>query len=371
MALAPGQATPAALAVRMAVNPNAPAEPFNPVAAIKSILDAEKAPPAAAPAQPPPAPAAPEPEQPEPAQSEPQPDAPEGEPAPEGDAPAEPNTQTEGAEPASGASELPLEQLEAIELDVTIKGEDGQNVTRKLPVKELREGYMRQADYSRKTAEIARQREGVSEEMRKGVEGERAAYFQTLQTLQETVINTIDTELKDTNWSDLAENNPAEYVRRDNRRKQTERVLSEIQTKQQEIVSQRNAERAQARNTQAARSIEILEGKIPGWNDAHYQKLLKAAVTDYGYKPDEAASWVDHRAFEILHDAFQFRQLKAQKGTTAPVTTKKVVVPPRVVTPGPAAPATAAKVRSEESMKKLQKSGTIQDAAAVIKSRMG
>ena len=80
---------------------------------------------------------------------------------------------------------------------------------------------------------------------------------------------------------------------------------------------------------------------------------------------------MDHRAFEILHDAFQFRQLKGKSATTTPITGKKVIVPPKVVKPGAAAPATAAQVRAGDAMKKLQKSGTVQDAAAVIKSRMG
>lgn len=346
---------------RMVVQPAGPAAPFNPVLSIKAILDAERAPP------PDPATPAPSPE-PELAEA-PQPETPEGDPAPqEPEAPAEPNQQPEGSEPA--ADEIPLERLEAIELEVSVKGEDGKDVVQKLPVKELKQGYMRQADYSRKTAEVARQREAIPEEIRKGVEGERAAYYQTLQTLQETVIGTMDPELKTADWTALSRDDPATYVRLDNRRKEIDRVLSEIQSKQREIIDQRKAERAKARNQQAIQSLEVLEGKIPGWGDAHYQKLMKAAVEHYGYKPDEVADWVDHKAFEVLHDAYQFRQLKA-KAPEAPLVGKKVVVPPKVVRPGAAAPATAAQQRQTKAMEKLQKSGTVQDAAAVIKSRMG
>src|SRR3990167_3656548 len=75
--------------------------------------------------------------------------------------PAEDNKTVEGEDAPADVpmAEIPLDQLEAIALDVKTKGEDGKDVVEKLTVKELREGYMKGKDYSRKTAEVARQRE--------------------------------------------------------------------------------------------------------------------------------------------------------------------------------------------------------------------
>lgn len=314
----------------------------------------------------------------QPAQEAAQEDEPNGETKPPSDAPVEEkapqeNQQVEGSEasPDADTHEIPLDTLEAIPLDVTYKGDDGQDVTEKIPVKELRDGYMRQKDYSRKTAEVARQREAVSEEVRKGVESERAAYFQTLQSLQDVVISSVDAELKNANWSELAANDPATYVRLDNRRKEIDRTLGEIQSKQQEVLQQRKNEQAQVRQQQARKSIETLEQKIPGWNDALYQKLMKAASDTYGYKPDEVGSWVDHRAFEILHDAMQFRQAKAVQANQPPLKDKRVVVVPKVVRPGPAAQNTAAQARDQKAMETLRTRGTVSAAADVIKARLG
>lgn len=304
-----------------------------------------------------------------------EPEAP-AEPAAEPAAPAtteQPN-EVEEATPAPSdakAREIPLDELEAIELEITVKGEDGKDVTSKRTIKELRDGHMMQADYSRKTAELARQRESVSEEVRKGVESERAAYFQTLQTLEDVVIGSIDTELKTANWSELARDDPATYVRLDNRRKELDRTLSEIQTKKQDVIRTREAERAKARDEQALKSWDVLEKKIPAWDSAKYQSLMKAASETYGYKPDEVGSWVDHKAFEVLHDALEYRKLKSQTKPDAPIATKKVVVVPKAVTPGAAQPQNAKQSRESEAMKQLQKRGTVQDAAAVIKARMG
>lgn len=359
----PGQAQPAATERPLSPQSAVMAPGLNPVQKIEALLQTEKpVQPGEKMVQPPPA-NPPIPEKPEESQGEPVT-------APETEQQNQPVEEVEAPADAQ-ATEIPLDQLEAIPLEVTYKGEDGRDVTSKIPVKELREGYMRQQDYSRKTAEVARQREAVSEEIRKGVEGERAAYYQTLQSLQDVVLSSIDTELKTANWSELAANDPATYVRLDNRRKEIDRTLNEIQSKQQEVLRQRETERAQVRNQQARKSVEILESKIPGWNDSLYQKLMKSGIETYGYKPDEIGSWVDHRAFEVLHDATEYRKLKATAKPDAPITTKKVVVAPKVVKPGAAAPATAAQSREAEAMKQLQKRGTVADAAAVIKARMG
>lgn len=287
---------------------------------------------------------------------------------PETEVPAEPNTQVEGEEaPADEQGvEIPIDQLEAIPLEVTIKGENGEDVTVKPTIKELRAGYMRQQDYSRKTAEVARQRNEVETKIRQGTESERAAFATQLQQLQAIVIESVAPELKDVNWNNLAANDPAEYVRLRNRSDQITNVLNGIQSKQAELTNKQKAEVAQANKAAASKAVETLERDIPNWSDSLYQTLLQTGVKDYGYKPDEVGSWTDPRAIKLLNDAYQFRQLKSEK----PITEKKVVPVPRVVKPGAKSTAPVQR-QTVEAMSRLQKSGRIEDAAAVIKSRMG
>ncbi len=298
--------------------------------------------------------------------------APSDAPAP-AEEPTEPQDQPDAPAAPSDAKahEIPLDDLLEVAIDVTVKGEDGKDVVKKLTVKELRDGTMMQHDYSRKTEDVARQRKAIPEEIRKGIESETAAYYQTLQSLQDLVVSSMDAELKTADWATLSRDDPATYVRLDNRRKEIDRTLGEINQKQQEAIRKRESARAQARDEQARASWEVLEKKIPGWDAAKYQTLIKSGADAYGYKPDEVGSWVDHKAFEVLHDALEFRKMKSQTKPTVPVTQKKVVVVPKAVTPGAAAPATAARNREGEAMKQLQKRGTVQDAAAVIKARMG
>jgi len=283
------------------------------------------------------------------------------------EAPAETNQQVEGeAAPADvQMAEIPLDQLEAIELEVTVKGEDGKDVVEKPSIKALREGYMRQKDYQRKTAEVARQREEVGEKVRQAIDSERSSYQQTLQQLQALVVETVAPELKDVNWNHLAANDPFEYVRLRNRADQITQALATVKSKTDAVTVKQKAEQAETLKKVAIKARETLDADIPGFNDDLYNSLIKSSET-WGYKQDEVAQWVDPRAIKILHDAYQFRQLKADK----PIAQNKVAVAPRVIKPGTAAPSRAA-VQHGQAMERLTKSGKIEDAAAVIRARMG
>ena len=292
---------------------------------------------------------------------------------PEAEVPAGPNRQVEGEEApqedAPAGTEIPLDQLEAIELDVVVKGEDGKDLSEKASIKALKEGYMRQKDYSRKTAELARMREQLPQETRKAIETERANYLKELQTMHDLVTQTASAELGNVDWNDLAANNAFEYVRLDNRRKEITKTLESIKSKQQETLSKHAQEQKTAMQEAAAKARTQLETEIPGWNDALYSSLMKAGIEKYGYKQEEVAAWIDPRAFKLLHKANLYDQLQSEK--TAPPADKKVVVAPKVVRPGAQREVNQAQQRDANAMKQLRTSGKIEDAAAVIRSRLG
>jgi hypothetical protein len=290
---------------------------------------------------------------------------------PEAEVPAGPNAQVEGeqapAEDAQPTAEIPLDQLDAIELEMEYEA-GGQKLKEKRSVKELREGFMRQQDYSKKTAEIARQREQLREETRKASEAERAKYVSELQTMHDLVLSTAEAELANVDWNTLSRDNAFEYVRLDNRRKEFTKTLESIKSKQAEVLSKHRTEQESARREMATKAITQLEQDIPGWNDTLYQNLMKAGIEKYGYKQEEVATWVDPRAFKLLHKANLYDQMQAEKKPAAPE--KRVVAVPKVVRPGAAQQVNQAQLREVNSMKQLRTSGKIEDAAAVIKSRL-
>jgi hypothetical protein len=321
----------------------------DPVSRIQAMLDAENAPPQA----------------PQPEQAPAQPEA-----TPEVEAPAVPNTQVEGddapvTEDARRMAEIPLDQLEAIELELTVKGEDGKDVVEKPTIKELREGYMRQKDYSRKTAEVARQREETGEKVRQAIDSERSQLQKTLQEVQALLLETAAPELKDVNWNELATNDPFTYVQRRNRADQIAQALNTVKARQQELETKQKTERESTHKQSIEKARETLQRDVPGWTDSLYQEIIKGADA-FGFKPEEVANWLDPRAIKLLHSAMQAKKSAPQK----PSTDKKVTLPPKVVKPGAAQELSATQQRQQSAVQRLQKSGNLDDAAAVIRGRL-
>ena len=286
---------------------------------------------------------------------------------------AVPNKDVEGGEaPASAepAHEISLDDLEAVELEVTTKGDDGKDVAEKLTVKALRDGYMKDADYRRKTAELARQREQLPMETRKAVEAERSSYVRELQTMHDLVSQTAAAELTGVDWNDLAQNNPFEYVRLDNRKKQITQALETIKSKQQEVTSKQQAEMNAAKRSAAVQARTQLEADIPGWNDALYESLMKTGIERFGYKPEEIVNWIDPRAIKLLYAAHENAKAKEAARTDTPAPAKRVVVVPRTLKPGSQS-TSQGQQRHAAAMKQLQSDGKISSAAEVIRQRFG
>lgn len=301
------------------------------------------------------------------------PQTPDGKAQPPGDAEYQPgkNANVEGEDapgdigeetPEKAAvAEIPLDQLEAIELEVEVSGDKGK-VVEKLPIKELKLGYMRQKDYQTKTAEVARQREEVGEKVRQGIQSERTQYANTLQQLQTALIETVAPEFKNVDWNDLAQNNQYEYIRLVNRRDQIINALNNVKQKQQEVQVRQQADGHRAAQAQAQKTWTTLEADIPGWNADIYDSALKASES-LGYTKAETGAWLDARAIKLLHKAYLYDQLKA--GTPAD---KKVVVAPKVIAPGAVSTVSKPAQRQAKALDRLRNTGKLDDLADVIAS---
>lgn len=195
--------------------------------------------------------------------------------------------------------------------------------------KGFKDGYLRQADYTRKTQEAAKEREAIEAE-RKTV-AEQAQTFQrhTKEVAKFFAINEqiepyekIDAE----GWRRFSEERPADasaaWIHYQKLKDQRDSLAHELNAQEQkwQLESQR----------ESAKRIE--DGKkaiaaIPGWNQELDGKL-KAHATTYGFTPDEWSGVSDPRAVRVLMDAYNWRQLQAnqQRQTTS----QPVAAPPQV-----------------------------------------
>lgn len=274
------------------------------------------------------------------------------------------NAQVEGAdapEEKGETAEIPLEQLESIELEVEVQAESGKE-TRKLPIKELKLGYMRQQDYHRKTAEVARQRDEVGAKVRQGIEGERTRYLQALQELDAMLVESVAPELKNVDWNHLATNDPLKYVELRNRHEQQEKARSTVKQKLQDEQAKAQVEAQEQARDRAQRAWQTLESDITGWNAELYKSVLKQAES-VGFTEAEASTWLDPRAIKLLHKAHLYDQLKVGK----PPADKKVVAAPKAIAPTKPAPQSAQRDKAKE---RLRSTGKTDDLAAYLSTMM-
>jgi hypothetical protein len=267
----------------------------------------------------------------------------------------------EGADAVPEAVEeavLTPEQLEHYKVRVKIDGEESE-----VSLKEAREGYQREADYRKKTQELAKERAEIPKKVREEVEKKAQEYQQNVRVFQQALANLADQELTQTDWNKLANEDPAEFVKKMHRKTQFENFL---RAAQQEIQKQDEA-RKQEIETQQAQALEQaqarLKSSIPGWGDELAGKITKSAL-HYGFSKEELSGITDARYVEVLHDAMQFRELKDKKS----LVDKKVAEVPKVLKPGTQQSKTLVNSEREKELKAAVKKsgGRSEDVVALL-----
>lgn len=260
----------------------------------------------------------------------------------------------EEAQPAKEAETIEIDpDAKLFEVELTVEG--GEKKSEKLSLNDLKAQRMMQSDYQRKTAELARQREDVQVQIRQGIEKTQTEYMQALQAQEALIWNAVAPDLQKVDWDKLAVEDPAQFVQMSNRATKVQQTIQAIRAEQQKLVSQ---EQEYRKNVLAPKANEELRRDIPNWDLNLYQGLLKTAISDYGFKPEEVNEVVDPRMMKVLHDAFQYRKLKSEKT----IADKKVVEKPKTLKPGGGQEPQV----NQDAFKRLGRTGHIQDAAAVI-----
>ena len=272
--------------------------------------------------------------------------------------PAEPAAEPE----VTAEAETAEPEAEATEDDptVTIKL-DGKDVEVKLS--ELKNGYQRQADYTRKTMEAAELKKSASAEVEKARQ-ERQAYAENLQRMQIQLEGALQEQQK-TDWERLLNESPQEYLKQMHLAQQRQAALQENYAKQREVGEQLRAEQEQSRQAYLREQQEELLAKLPDWKDEAKSKAERTALREYlvkeGFSPEAVDSVSEAKAVLVARKAMLYDQLMSKAQAAA----KKVsTLPTKVERPG-AGEAPGLDKRSS-AFQKLSKSGRVEDAAAVF-----
>jgi len=249
------------------------------------------------------------------------------------------------------------------DLKYTIKV-DGEEL--EVGIDELKNGYQRQADYTRKSQALAEQRketEAIQSE-RMQLEQERQMYANGLQMLQEQQ----SAKLKDfdsVEWEALKAEDPYQYmIKKDEYRDAQERITNLVQ--EQQAVQQEQAQQAQqARAHFVQQEYSRLVEALPEWNDTNstIKKDIQEYATSVGFKPEEINQLADHRSVLIIKKAMEFDKL-TQKVAPKKKAVKKV---PKVQKSGRGNSKEDVAVEAiKKKRARLQKSGKQDDAASVF-----
>lgn len=266
--------------------------------------------------------------------------------------------------PAESEDAAPQARPEADDPTVTVKI-DGKEVEVKLS--ELKNGYQRQADYTRKTQQVAEDRRAVAAAQDDARQRSELAATQLARA--QAALEFSIAEQQKTDWQGLIESNPLEYLKQQHLFQQRQAQLAQVAQAQQQLQARYAADQRKALESHLVENQARLLDKLPEWKDEAKAKADKSALRDYlkgeGYSDADINSVADARAVVMARKAMLYDQMVSKAQAAA----KKVTqAPTKVLNPGtePAAPLD----RRSEAFKRLSKTGKVEDAAALFRARM-
>ena len=279
----------------------------------------------------------------------------------EQEAPEEGQAEEETEEEVTEEEEYEVVAEEDLKYTIKVDGEELE-----VGIDELKNGYQRQADYTRKSQALAEQRketEAIQSE-RMQLEQERQMYANGLQMLQEQQSAKLS-EFDNTDWTALKDEDPYQYMlKKDEYRDAQEKAQNVVQ--QQQLIQQEQAEQAnKARAHFVQQEYSKLVDALPEWNDA--KSTIKKDVQEYassvGFRPEEINQLADHRSVLIIKKAMEFDRL-----TTKVAPKKKAVKKvPKVQKSGRGnSNEDAATEAMNKKRARLRKSGKQDDAASLF-----
>ena len=266
----------------------------------------------------------------------------------------------ESAEETELEEEVEVEE-EVVEIETpstyTIKV-DGEE--HEVTLDELRNGYQRQADYTRKSQSLAEQRKAYESNL-EAVQKERNQYDQALQVLAQNQHAQLK-EFENIDWKTLKQDDPVEYMEKRVEYQDAKEKISQVQVEQQRVRQQTQTEMQQIVQEKIKKESELLVQKLPEYADpsSGLKEELRQYTMNLGFSEDDVNGITDHRVVLVLHKA-----MLQDKGAKASV--KKTKTVPKVVKAGNPQTKNQKVTRTRQAKReRLSKTGHHRDAANVF-----
>ena len=230
---------------------------------------------------------------------------------------------------------------------------DGESLT----IEELKLGWLRQSDYTKKTQTLS--------------EGRKANDAQSEQThaTMNALLAASGADLsrfEGVNWERVAVENPDQYAQAKANFEQTKSTYDYIKAQADQYRGQQQQQVDTEQKEAAQESLTVLKTNIPNWSNDLYYKIGEYALKDLGVSGEEFNQVADHRMITALYKAMQYDQQK-----TVAIKKKLKSGPSKTLSGGKAGTAkSSVSEASRKTRERLKKTGKVADAAAAILNRM-
>ena len=241
---------------------------------------------------------------------------------------------------------------------------------------ELRNGYLRQKDYTRKTQELADQRKQLEERLQQfeakdqEVDAERYQYAELLPRLRQQLEQQVQAE---PDWDKLYEQNPIEATKLERQwrqaKEQREAQIKAVEGEQQRLfqIQQRRlqAERQKQIDAEQARLPEL----IPEWKDTNVLQKETVEIREFllsqGFSEKDVDGVIHANMVKLARNAMLYERGK-QRITEAKSGRKSDG--PKQMKSGSRGTQPRKRSDVEKAQNRLRQTGRVSDAANVIKS---
>jgi hypothetical protein len=206
----------------------------------------------------------------------------------------------------------------------------------------VREGWLRHADYTRKTQALSDERRTLAAEreaVQQAAQQEYSAYAQASSL--GTQIEQMDQKAAGFGgWAAWAGTDPLAANQALQARTGLEQARQLSLGQLQQLTEQRisDAQQETARRIEQARAILEQDGDIGGWDASKAAAMLDGGVREYGFDRSEIEELSDARMVKVLHDGLKWRahleaQQQAQRHVRAQQARPAATVGPRSAPP--------------------------------------
>ena len=238
---------------------------------------------------------------------------------------------------------------------VKVNGEES-----RVTLKELMSGYSRQSDYTRKAQEVAGHRKAVEAEL-STLKQERQQYAYWANQM----VSKLKAEApQEPDWARLQNEDPIQFSVEWTKRQIHQQKVAELENQLQWTNEKNRRDEIAARDQTIAEEAERLAQAIPEWKDEEKARKGKEELVAFGRKAgfsdEELKGVVDHRTVLVLRKAMMYDRMVS--GKTKVQNQQKLV--PRQAPPSSTAPVQSSSHR--QAVKRLERSGSVRDAAALM-----